>query len=1249
MAQNNDKKLESLLNTQEGASALVKEFESHLPNIGPSAYSQTDVVSENSTLMPNFLTFMEDWVFYNFDTGINKGDSVDKLKKLALSTPCHPLAIIDNADLKEILDGTGNGTTILDKMLRYLNKKGTWIETHKTNVKKTVKVSQSAFDSEDELLSLFDKNISSGNLKSFVYEDSTTNQTKAQSIKDKKVIFFDIRLPEKQLDTVKIVVGFPKAAFDVFEDLEDSDIVEPVYKRAISFSDVSDLDANIAKLEKILAYHSDLLSKEDGSGYDATNFNLDVIIQKIKDFSVLLKRTLSELGLKDTNKLTFKFNSQKCDIVAKDCIDPQTTSYMVSAITYVDGKKTFILKDSLAKLDTMAGDLAAYVFYGMRNINKTPYQNFKPRNFLKTYVYSEASFKKRDSLEFPKQVAMKTGDMIVLDNIVGNSINLAKYSNIKKNIQNKNNEIAKKTPETVIREGLRDVQNLKDIYRKILYRFEIQDVMEHLSSCLLNRTGLATTVNFVNKKTDLILNFLEKGFSDSKGYAKAIKVLRCTGFPIQNASGYEILNVAGGAIEGIAFNQMQNEYSSAFADVKSFVKSAMQSKSLTQDESDKVVATLIDCTNTMFEEEITGFLKNHELLKALHDETIQTARTVKRRNPGTRNPATEATGNASNAGANTNTASSAATSETRKPLKQLLVRNLKRRFEQEMSQIIKDFLFKLTKELIQNLLKSLDNSFCKASTLPSLPGDLKMTNTFGSSSNALALESTQTIQSLLTAISDYLSPEDLCGAFNATCGEPVYEQILKLIKTEFVNLLYVDNPIVINGVTIVDDGLYNTSKVKTFILTVGQQFPSNTTTACKNFFDQKNSETLPIDDKSKCIDLSQAYAQQRKESLMSQGYTEQETKKLLESEQVSLQNDLNKLNKLFDSGFYGAIDDAMDGLNIPLSADLKKKIDGQIDSLFNSYETNMKLFSNQIYQLFTKTDGDMLLSMDYVLESGSFNTAGIQTDNPALPFLGQQYSQDSVFPYGTETFKTKYRLPGSNLKVPPLTFDGNDNFKLDAKNSLKFFSINYTAPNNVDKFGVESYSHVTLPEIVEINYDANLANYKTDGFVLDIITLGNNPQDTKEKYTIVNKQLNFTKSSTFVAIFGEIVNASLKPFSSIDSVQYSKFVSTDEIAYQLAMQSAFSSFTENRIDQYFKDLNVKILQFVCDEYQDVPKATKKKLYNQDSTLFLDNTDVKLTTPVDIKQLAKDFLYFDDQLQDLSGVTEPPDEFKPKKA
>ena len=1182
--------------------------DSELKKVSSDDTSTKSNVTVNSFSLATPISHLNDWVFYRFDSGILAKDvSLKTLKP----TP----------DFKF--------EDVVDKMLLKLSKKGNWSKSDDSldleHALEDTKVENSNIPGfQTELAKIFETktdNSSSG----IIYQD---NNNKSKSAKNSKIVHYNIEIPKNQDATVWYTFGLPKTVLEKFPTILESELKTIKYKNSVEFFSVSQIDKFVILLEKIFAYHEDLLNKEDGTGYAPINFTPSHIVRSIKDFVVLLKRDLATDGVPEDKHFIFKFDNGVCEVGQADCVEAQTNSILMS-IEYHGGdikKKNLYQWNHKQPTDSLSNSLAAYVFLNIEQITKAPYKDMKARDYFKKYIYKKAAFKTKEPSDFPKKILLTNEESIAQDSSVRSAENVVKFSKIRKNIQNQSSK--NKTAETLIRDSLRDVQNLKDLYRKIIYKFELQSIMEGLVSCILkNNPALSSALSFQKRQQDTILNFLNTGMNNVPAIKRSLSTIQCVAegskHPniVASLSGYEILNNIKGAAEGLTMSdsdtkKARDEYALFYADVKKQIKGIAASKSLTQDEKDKLGATLIQCSDTFFKEDVQNFLKQYPIFKPLHDEGIATLRKIKRRNPGSGGGASPGpgSGNGPNSGAGAGTAG-----PPRETARELLTRNLLFTFERQAAQLIKEAIFQLIKKMLHAVLGSILRNSCNNNNagVSSLPGDLKMNLGFSTQTGNLAQQGPiSLVEKLILYLSSNMMPDELCGLFTSSALDETYDKVLQVVTNSFNALLYVDKPIVINKITVIDDGLYNQTKLKNFFVVMANEFPEKTGNVCAQYLQDKQNETLPIDPSTKCVDISALYVQKRQKSLQQQGFSKEQIDQINQDDADKIKGDLDDISKLIDDDFYEKINSESDNHVIEIPTEVKNKIDKQIDALFDNFLTNIKLFSSQIYKEYTNTDGDMILATNFVLEDKSIPSLN---DSSKELLFQNQYEKSYVEPYGLPTFKLK--LKNDILSNKLLTAKGN---------FIDQLNMSFSSPISFQNDQVIDHNIVTLE-----NNAASLVTFQDKGIMyntklskLDILKTNQGTiyssmfAGSKSDY-FLETNLGVDENSRFSSLFMKLVLIKMKPLVDLGIPQFllSDLDKTTEFAHMLN-----SLLTDLRI--YFNDVNSDIIKFLFEEYttSDDSKPTENQLLLSVGPQSLNN----YLFPSDgLKNMAKEFLYSQD--------------------
>lgn len=796
----------------------------------------------------------------------------------------------------------------LDNLLQILNKKGTWTKksdnifysADTTYVDQITTISQL----EGAIVSFFNSN----QVDFDVIEDIIINK---ESLSTGVSIFFKNYF-EQSTSKQYTLFGFPKQLIDKFPNLSPAVDYKPfVISDTITYNNQQDLQTSINTLKSTIL--SKLQSLSDGS-QKIKNYDINEYLKKLDLFLLDVNNKLELNKVEPTASLSFKFFKKECpqfietpdsdvnavnqavrDKCLSEFVDGQTNLVFVYAVSQ---DKNVINNISPASIDE---NLAAYLFSNAKNINKVS-KDYTASNFFSKLIYKKTKFEKEEGLTI--KVFMDAAETSFQQSFVSDLTNLTKFSKIKQNIEKEN--FSQQSIAKSIKDILSDIQNLKQLYETILYRYNLKDVVDDLLKCFLTKNpNLNEAINSLNLFIDGLIGALN--YTDPN-YAKFIQ---CTGIPVPS-------NFAELTPDNAEIIYSTDE-----------VKKQLNNTLEVATNVDYLSTTLIKCANDFAPPEakqlVDAYVQSEALRKSLkqqYDQLILEAKLYKSA-PGSED------------------------AKNKKPsfLKKA-ARNawilLQRQAEKEAEKLVKEAAI----EIIRSLLKEANN--CKPNTDKNKnnnkplgkPGDL-----------SINLGVQGDVNDLLDLLSKMFSPDQFCSLFNGAADDEFYTTILNFIKQNFPSLYSTQQPIKVNDIVVSSQSLSSIFAVKQFFIVLSTEFPQTTKGKCDKYFEDLSNNPLPIIDEDKCIDFSKQYEEQKKKELVDKGFTEAQAEKVLENEKKIQSKKYKDLQNLSENGVYNEITKKSEETIYPVAPMIKEKVEKQLNALIRSFGNFIDVYKNELIKL----------------------------------------------------------------------------------------------------------------------------------------------------------------------------------------------------------------------------------------------------------------------------------------------------------
>jgi hypothetical protein len=139
--------------------------------------------------------------------------------------------------------------------------------------------------------------------------------------------------------------------------------------------------------------------------------------------------------------------------------------------------------------------------------------------------------------------------------------------------------------------------------------------------------------------------------------------------------------------------------------------------------------------------------------------------------------------------------------------------------------------------------------------------------------------------------------------------------------------------------------------VKQFFIILSTEFTQTTKGKCDKYFEDLSNSPLPIIDEDKCIDFSKQYEEQKKQELVSKGFTEAQAEKIIENEKQIQSKKYEDLQKLNENGIYNEITKKSEQNVHPVAPMVKEKIEKQLKALINSFGNFIDVYKNELIKL----------------------------------------------------------------------------------------------------------------------------------------------------------------------------------------------------------------------------------------------------------------------------------------------------------
>lgn len=791
----------------------------------------------------------------------------------------------------------------LDNLLISLNKKGTWTKQSEniistsidlTYVKENILIPQFEFIITD----FFNKNQTQNTLDLLITKESYL---------DDIAIFYKL-FNEQSTSKKYYLFGFPKSLIDQFPNLSvATDYAEFKVNNIVSYDNLQDLRTSINSLKTNISKKQQSLS--DGSlkisNYDPTEY-----LKRLDSFVLAVVNAI-ELNKLDSNSgLSFKFIKNECppnstepvekavhDKCVQDLVDGQTNLSLISAVSQ---DKTEIKNLSSISIDNT---VAAYLFCNAKSISKVA-KDYSAKDFFSKLIYKKTKFEKEEGLTI--KTFLDAAETSAQQSFVSEISNLAKFSKIKQNIEKQN--FSQKSISQNIKDVLSEIQNLKQLYESILYRYDLKDLVDELLKCFLtnnpNINAAAIAIKTLIEGIIKVLDYTDPNY---------VKLIQCTGASLPLSFGnIKIEDIAAGVDVTIPFKDALN----AVLDLPDV-------------NADYVSTTIIKCADQFAPPEVKQIIDTYiqseatrKALKQQYDQLVIEAKAYKSA-PGTEDAKNKrAIGFLKKAGRNA----------------WIL---LQRQAEKEAERLIKEAAI----EIIKSLLKDANN--CK----PSTDKNKNNNKPLGSPGDLYVSVGAGEVNDLLDLLSKLFNPEQLCSLFYGSADDELYFTVLNFIKNNFPSLYSTTQPIKVDNITVSTQSLSSIFAIKQFFIVLSTELPQFTKIKCDNYFENLSNSPLPINDDDKCIDFSKQYEEKKKQELINKGFTEAQANKIIENAK-SIQSDKYKnLQALSENGVYNEITKKSEDTVYPVAPMVKEKIEKQLISLINSFSNFVSIYKNELISL----------------------------------------------------------------------------------------------------------------------------------------------------------------------------------------------------------------------------------------------------------------------------------------------------------
>ncbi len=799
----------------------------------------------------------------------------------------------------------------IDNVLKFLSKKGSWI-LESQNIKEISKKSlnnvyvqtvpkKTIVDLENEIILFFDKNnlFDENNTMELLYDNLSPYNNLS--------IFYKYYIDDNGKQNY--LFGFPKVLIDEFPNLSVAvDVQEFQIDLEVTYTDFSDAEKSFQNLKNKINKKNDSLEE---SGLKISNYDLDYYLKDVENFISSLSDSLNEQKIDLDANLTFKFTKTQCtqpQLTNNSEVDNINNSvYKKCLEEYVDGQTNLTLVNvkSNKKIDvnfsslSIDKNLSSYLFANSKNIFNQS-DSYTAKNFFSKLIYEKTKFEKKDNLIL--QTFMTQAETSFQQSFVQDAANFIKFSKIKQNIQKQN--LSDKSLSQIIKDVLNDIHSLKQLYQTILFRYDLKDLADELISCFLEKNPN------LNKLSELIAetNALVEGLVKLLDYKDPnyIKFVQCTGLSVP----FDFANVNPNNIESI-YNKEQ---------LTNQIKKRIDSIT-----DDYVETTIIKCANEFAPEAAKNLINTYiqseaarKILKQQYDQLVLEAKLYKS-NPGTKD----------------------GLKKKGKSFLSVAARNawtlLQRQAEQEAEKIIKKAAIQIIKDLLKEANTCKKDSNKKKNS--GKPGDVQLNSNF----------SNQDINNLLSDLSKFYSPEQLCSLFYGSADDELYKSILEFIKTRH-NKLYSQAPIKIDSVIISQNPLSSIFAVKNFFIVLSTE-KKELQAKCDQYFQSLNNSPVDINDDEKCIDFSNNYRQNKKRELTNKGFTEQQAEKIIENEKNLQAEKYKNLQDITQKGIYNEITAEEENHTFPAADFVKNKINKQLKALVNSFSSFVDSYKIELLNL----------------------------------------------------------------------------------------------------------------------------------------------------------------------------------------------------------------------------------------------------------------------------------------------------------
>jgi len=853
------------------------------------------------------------------------------------------LCTLESASTNIIYEG-------LNKILQLKQKKGSWIsgaaaskkieldplqnkqsvETYLSNIKITIISELVAKIYESNLLDFenktflvgFDLESDEASVKNFpdlsLYEAAIYFKPFVSTINNQK----------------NYIIGFTKNIIDAFPDLSPLDYKKFEISDEITFENFEDITNTLKSLEKVI---DDKISALGDQGFEIVNYDPEKYIKEIKQFVSKLKKEVENQNIDVNSPFKFSFSRTKCevpDIKLPDYTPQKAIQFQECQRVFVEGQTNLLLSDASSLKDKSSslqikylystdidnqiiGDLpkSAYLFANSKKIINDS-DSYSPKDFFTNLVYQKTKYEKKQNLSL--SVFYDSAKASFQQSFVTDAVNLVKFSKIKDNILRKN--AANKNISQIVGDVIDDIQNIKQLYEVIMYRYDVKDLADEVLSCYAknfadNNPQLAKFIKGTVTFVDTLTKFLKE---ENESFSK---IVNCMGIVIPKQLGQ---------IPGSVFVSPKEFFENE-------IKNKIQLIGANVTDLDGFAALSIRCFETFYsdivdpetEQKVKKLIEDYRVLKEIYTlakeqfQYLKAQARIYRKNPGTKESLKKKT--------------KGFISQALDNAWILLQRQAAREAEKLIVETIKIFLKKLL-ETLKNNCKPNDSKDKNSNKPIGNPGDLVL------GTDVLSL--TDPVIELLSYLSGVFDPEKLCSIFYGSADDDTYEQVLSIISGLYPTL-YSNSPITFSGVVLSNEPLSTAFIVKNFLLSLSVEFPGLTTIKCDNYFEDLSNSPLNIEDEQKCIDFSEKYKNEKISSLVKRGFTEAQAKKIVEAQ---LNAQLEKYDQLFEqtkNGIYNELTKEYDEKKVPVADFVKDKVQKQLNQLTNSMASFIDLEKQQ--------------------------------------------------------------------------------------------------------------------------------------------------------------------------------------------------------------------------------------------------------------------------------------------------------------